>query len=96
MVAFFQGGFCSYHIEVLESENNLGLIQGGWEGRTSLIPRPHPFVRRNGVVNQVEFLGLVHTFATVSPSNVHAKPAQKGMAYLNRNKRFYCCKGSAM
>ena len=36
----------------------------------SLIPRPHPLTRRNGLVNQVEFLGLARTFATVSPSNV--------------------------
>ena len=28
----------------------------------SLIPRPHPLTRRNGLVNQVEFLGLAHTF----------------------------------
>ena len=25
----------------------------------SLVPRPHPLTRRNGLVNQVEFLGLV-------------------------------------
>ena len=44
------------------------------EGRTgrksvmvtySLVPRPHPLTRRNGLVNQVEFLGLAHAFATV-------------------------------
>ena len=28
----------------------------------SLVPRPHPLPRRNGLVNQVEFLGLAHTF----------------------------------
>ena len=39
------------------------------KGHPSLVPRPHPLPRRNGLVNQVEFLGLVHTFATVSPSN---------------------------
>ena len=48
---------------------------------TSLVPnraweegyRPlthHPLTRRNCLVNQVEFLGLAHTFATLSPSNV--------------------------
>ena len=37
---------------------------------TRLIPRPHPLTRRNGLVNQVEFLGLAHNFATVPPSNV--------------------------
>ena len=26
--------------------------------------------RRNDLMNQVEFLGLVHTFSTVSPSNI--------------------------
>ena len=31
----------------------------------SLVPRPHPLMRRNGLVNQVEFLGLAHTFATL-------------------------------
>ena len=31
----------------------------------SLVPRPHPLTRRNGLVNQVEFLGLAHTFATM-------------------------------
>ena len=30
----------------------------------SLVPRPHPLLRRNGLVNQVEFLGLAHAFAT--------------------------------
>ena len=29
----------------------------------SLVPRPHPLTRRNGLVNQVEFLGLAHGFA---------------------------------
>ena len=38
------------------------------ECKTSLVPRPHPLTRRNSVVDQVEFLGLVHTFATVSPT----------------------------
>ena len=33
----------------------------------NLVPRPHPpaLTRRNVLVNQVEFLGLVHAFATV-------------------------------
>ena len=34
---------------------------------SSLIPKSHPLMRRNV---QVEFLGLVHTFATMSPSNI--------------------------
>ena len=33
--------------------------------QSSLVPRPHPLTRRNGLVNQVKFLGLVHTFATM-------------------------------
>ena len=32
---------------------------------TRLFIWPHPLTRRNGLVNQVEFLGLAHTFATV-------------------------------
>ena len=36
----------------------------------SVVPRSHPLTRRNSLVNQVELLGLVHTFATVSPSNI--------------------------
>ena len=32
---------------------------------SSLVPRPHPFTRRNGLVNQVELLGLAHGFATL-------------------------------
>ena len=31
----------------------------------SLVPRPHPLMRRNGVVNPVEFLELVHALATL-------------------------------
>ena len=31
----------------------------------SLVHRPHPLTRRNGLVNQVKFLGLAHTFATL-------------------------------
>ena len=31
----------------------------------SLVPRPHPLTRRNGLVNQVEFLGLAHAFVTM-------------------------------
>ena len=42
-----------------ENEANSGRV------RTSLVPRPHPLTRRNGLVNQVDFLGLAHTFATM-------------------------------
>ena len=62
---------------------------------TSLVPRPHPLTRRNGLVNQVEFLGLVHTFATVSPSNVqNILRHTKVKIFGYRDKKFYCCKGS--
>ena len=37
---------------------------------TSLVPRPHPLMRRNGLVNQVEFLGLAGVLATVYLSNI--------------------------
>ena len=36
-----------------------------WLYFSSLVPRPHPLTRRNGLVNQVEFLGLAHAFATM-------------------------------
>ena len=29
----------------------------------SFVPRPHPLTRKNGLVNQVKLLGLVHTLA---------------------------------
>ena len=31
----------------------------------SLVPRPYPLTRRNGLVNQVEFLGLAGALVTV-------------------------------
>ena len=43
----------------------------------SVVPRPHPLMRRTSLVNQFKFLGLVHTFATFSLSSVCAKPAKK-------------------
>ena len=32
---------------------------------TSLVPRPHPLTRRNGLVDQVEFVGLAGALATL-------------------------------
>ena len=32
----------------------------------SLVPRPHPPTRKNGLVNQVKFLELAHTLTTVN------------------------------
>ena len=40
-----------------------------WPGyEASLIPRPCPVMRKNGLVNQIEFLGLVGTLVTVHRS----------------------------
>ena len=58
-----------------------------------LVPRPHPLTRRNGLVNQVEFFGLKHTFATESPCNVYPKPAQNRYGYSSRDN-INCCKES--
>ena len=35
------------------------------QGLFSLVPRPHPLTRRNGQVNQVEFLWLAHAFCNM-------------------------------
>ena len=53
----------------------------------SLVPRLHPLMRRNSLVNQVEFLGLAHTFATVSPiATFYTKPTQKVRILKQRPK----------
>ena len=46
---------------------------------------------RNCLVNQVEFLGLVHTFETMSPNNVqkYAKPTQKRYGYSSRDRKIF-------
>ena len=69
---------------------------------THLVPRPHPLSWRNGLVNQVEFLGLAHTFVTVLPSNVQnvlrQTQSKKGMdtrVDCYKGRKIYCCKGSA-
>ena len=57
----------------------------------SLINRPHPLTRRNGLVNEVKFCGLVHTFATVSPSNfqnVLRRTHSKRYEHSSRDKKF--------
>ena len=54
-------------------------------------PRPHPLMRRNGLVNQVEFLGLAHTFATVPPStvpNILRQTRSKKVRILGRFLKF--------
>ena len=37
---------------------------------SSLVHRPHPLTRKNGLANQVNFWGLAHTFSLVQASNV--------------------------
>ena len=58
---------------------------------TSLVPRPHSLTRRNGLVNQVKFPGLVHTFATMQSSNDQntcGQPAQKSYGYSSSKDKF--------
>ena len=50
----------------------------------SLIPRPHPFTKRNDLVNQVNFFGLPHTFVTVSPSNFFIPNLLKNVRILKQ------------
>ena len=52
---------CAQVSQRLKYSANCNLIPGS----VSLVPRPHPLTRRNGLVNQVEFLGLAHAFATM-------------------------------
>lgn len=40
---------------------------------TSLVPRPHPVMRKNGLLNQVQFLGLVFTLVTDSVTQHYSK-----------------------
>ena len=39
-------------------------------------------MRRNSLVSPVEFLGLIHTFATVSPSNITRNPLKNATKLL--------------
>ena len=46
-------------------------------------------MRKNSLVNQVEFLGLVNNFVTVSTFKIfYAKPTQKGMDTQVEIKKF--------
>ena len=56
-----------------------------WLVGFSLVPRPHPLIRRNGLVNHVEFLGLAHAFATIKPFCY--QPAQKRYECLNEDEQ---------
>ena len=59
----------------------------------SLVPRPHPLTRRNGLVNQVKFCELAHNFTTVSPRKQFTlNPLKKGMVTGVEIKKIYCCK----
>ena len=48
---------------------------------TSLMPRPHPLMRKGGLVNLVEFLGLVCALGLASFKTF--APAQKIFRYLS-------------
>ena len=56
-----------------------------WQGSLSLISRPHPLMKRNGLVNQVKFHGLVHILrqcinrATIKTFS--GQPAQERYSY---------------
>ena len=56
---------------------------------SDLIHRRHPLTRK-GMVNQVKLLRLVHTFVTVSLSNVqkYCMPNLVIYEYLSRDKKF--------
>ena len=53
----------------------------------SLVRRPHPLMRRNGLVNQVEFLGLAQAFGTITYSNIFRKTCLKKYGYLNGDEQ---------
>ena len=84
-------------MSVWESCENCSKHFQAWEcgsycfSYTSLIPRSHPLTRRNGLVNQIKFLELVHTLTTVSPSNIYAKPTQKRYGYSIKIVREVLC-----
>ena len=45
--------------------NILVIALDNWGYSSSLVPRSHPLTRKNGLVNQVKFLGLTGALATV-------------------------------
>ena len=55
----------------------------------SLIPRPHPLTKINGLMNQVEFLGLAHALATANKCSRHfvANPLKKRYRFSSGDKR---------
>ena len=54
---------------------------------SDLDPRPHPLMMRNGLVNKVEFLGLVHAFVDSVTFNV------QNILWTIRSKRYGCSNG---
>ena len=63
----------------------------GWF-RSSLVPRPHPLMRRNGLVNQSQISwACAHFCDSVTwqlSKTFYAKPAQKRYGYSSRFKNF--------
>ena len=61
--------------------------------------RPHPITKRNGLVNQVEFLGLAHNFAAVELNLAMIKKILRPTHALTDSRmemnKCYCCKESA-
>ena len=54
--------------------------------KTSLVPRPHPLMRRNGLVNEAEFLGwhtLLQQCNLATSKTFCGKPAHKKFGYSN-------------
>ena len=48
--------FLRIGLQILDSSETVFIASSTQE--PNLVPRPHPLTRRNGLVNQVEFLGL--------------------------------------
>ena len=57
---------------------NIFLLEKGTQCHGSLYIVSSPLMRRNSLVNQVKFLGLVHTVATVSQKHFMPNPLKKG------------------
>ena len=76
------------HAPPPRGHGRLGIRLPPWTHWLSLIPKPQPLTSKN----QVEFLGLAHTFATMSPSNVQSILHQTHSKGTNTWVDFYCCK----
>ena len=54
------------------------------------MPRPHPLTRRNGLVNQVDFLGLAHALRQCNLASIKifcSQPAQKRYGCSNGDEQ---------